>query len=387
MGTIKKGAFILTVALFTIGFFANAFLTQVCIGECDGKYKGIRPTEEELKKILEDHEKWVKTVYEPAKEANPLVLPHEVVPQDGRANLCEADLKGADLGKANLLGANLRHANLSGVNLWRANLSMADLTLANLSGADLKHANLSGSNLWRANFSGMDLRVANLDSVMFELKPGALPLIPDIALAENLSLMQYKDSPHSLVELRDAFKKAGLRQQEREITYAIEHTRRQLRWKEGILGKMESTFKLILFELTSDYGMSPGRPLGILLVFVIIFSLPYGIALKAKGRTGIWQDWQKDRVLKGEGQEGPVRLSPGGLLRRIRLAFYFSLLSAFHVGWRELNVGQWIIRLQPHEYTLRGTGWTRTISGIQSLISVYLVALSVLTYFGRPFEL
>ena len=67
-------------------------------------------------------------------------------------------------------------------------------------------------------------------------------------------------------------------------------------------------------------------------------------------------------------------------------SLYFSVLSAFHLGWRELNVGTWISRMQPREYTLRATGWVRTVSGIQSLLSVYLLALWVLTYFGRPFE-
>ena len=69
-----------------------------------------------------------------------------------------------------------------------------------------------------------------------------------------------------------------------------------------------------------------------------------------------------------------------------RTSLYFSLLSAFHLGWRELNVGAWIARVQPREYTMRATGWVRTVSGIQSLLSVYLLALWVLTYFGRPFE-
>jgi hypothetical protein len=42
--------------------------------------------------------------------------------------------------------------------------------------------------------------------------------------------------------------------------------------------------------------------------------------------------------------------------------------------------------MQTREYTLRATGWIRTVAGIQSLLSVYLLALWVLTYFGRPFE-
>ena len=66
-------------------------------------------------------------------------------------------------------------------------------------------------------------------------------------------------------------------------------------------------------------------------------------------------------------------------------AVYFSVLSAFHIGWRELNVGNWISRLQFRTYSLQATGWVRTVSGLQSLISVYLLAMWALTYFGRPF--
>jgi hypothetical protein len=74
------------------------------------------------------------------------------------------------------------------------------------------------------------------------------------------------------------------------------------------------------------------------------------------------------------------------LCRALGLGLLFSLVSAFQIGWRELNVGNWITRLQPREYTLRATGWVRVVSGAQSLLSVYLLALWALSYFGRPFE-
>ena len=77
---------------------------------------------------------------------------------------------------------------------------------------------------------------------------------------------------------------------------------------------------------------------------------------------------------------------PRGLLAAIGWGFYFSMLSPFHIGWRDLSVGTWISRVQPTEFALRGRGWVRVVSGAQSLISVYLVAMWVLTYFGRPFQ-
>jgi hypothetical protein len=179
--------------------------------------------------------------------------------------------------------------------------------------------------------------------------------------------------------------------------------------------------------------MSPGRPLLILLFGLIpCFAVIYICALGSRGRGALWAIWAADRVEKEVGDSEPVRLtteapfphhtlpdeadtepaSCNALCTRqvtgscelcnvlaerrrfclyftpkvILAALYFSVLSAFSIGWRELNVGNWISRIQSYEYNLRATGWVRTVSGLQSLLSVYLLALWALTYFGRPFE-
>ena len=85
------------------------------------------------------------------------------------------------------------------------------------------------------------------------------------------------------------------------------------------------------------------------------------------------------------GGDLPERVTVRGV-KALSIGFYFSILSAFHIGWRELNVGNWIARIQSREYTLQATGWVRTVSGMQSLISMYLLAMWALTFFGRPFE-
>lgn len=64
----------------------------------------------------------------------------------------------------------------------------------------------------------------------------------------------------------------------------------------------------------------------------------------------------------------------------------FSLLSAFHIGFREFNVGTWLARLQAREYALNPLGWVRVVSGAQSLLSVYLLAIRALTDSGRPVQ-
>ena len=105
-------------------------------------------TQEELDKIIEQHQHWLKEDCEGWEGM--------------MANLRWANLRWADLSDANLSGANLRWANLRWANLSGADLSGANLRWANLSGADLSGADLSGANLSWANLSGADLSGANL---------------------------------------------------------------------------------------------------------------------------------------------------------------------------------------------------------------------------------
>ncbi|ELL2328014.1 pentapeptide repeat-containing protein [Salmonella enterica] len=100
----------------------------------------------DLSKILEEHKVWITSMRE----------------SGSRANLCDANLCGADLRGANLCDANLRGADLRGANLCDANLCGANLCDANLCGANLCGANLCGANLCDANLCDTNLCDANL---------------------------------------------------------------------------------------------------------------------------------------------------------------------------------------------------------------------------------
>ena len=109
-------------------------------------------TQEELDKIVEQHQHWLKEDCEGWK--------------DMRANLAgayltRANLAGADLTDADLTLDNLAGANLAGANLTRAYLTRAYLTRANLAGAYLTRANLAGAYLTRANLAGANLAGAD----------------------------------------------------------------------------------------------------------------------------------------------------------------------------------------------------------------------------------
>ena len=106
-------------------------------------------TQEELNKIVEQHQHWIKEDCEGW--------------EDMRANLEGAYLEGANLEGANLYCANLEGANLYGANLYGANLYGANLEGANLYGANLEGASLYGANLYGANLEGASLYGANLE--------------------------------------------------------------------------------------------------------------------------------------------------------------------------------------------------------------------------------
>ncbi|CAI0820615.1 pentapeptide repeat-containing protein [Serratia entomophila] len=110
----------------------------------------------ELKEILSLHKVWVTSLRE----------------SGSRANLCDANLRGAnlcdaDLCDANLRGANLCDADLRDANLRGANLRDASLRGANLCDANLRDANLCGADLRGANLRGANLRDANLPDHTF----------------------------------------------------------------------------------------------------------------------------------------------------------------------------------------------------------------------------
>ena len=106
-------------------------------------------TNEELKKILENHRHWLNEDIGGWEEL--------------RADLEGANFRGADLRDANLRDANLRYANFRGADLRDANLELANLRYANLRDAKLRRANLRDANLEGADLRDANLRKANLE--------------------------------------------------------------------------------------------------------------------------------------------------------------------------------------------------------------------------------
>ena len=403
--------------------------------------RGWRPTEEELHRILSRHREWTKDWGELADRT--LMLESAARNPGARANLCNANLaycnfenailagaqmNGAILMSAKLNGASLRVAELNGVMLVSAKLNDANLVGAQLNGANLSSTELNntvlgaaelndallyGSHLNNADLHGAQFkkarlqdvsvtgaRLANADLTGATYSPtSAGPPDPFVAGIKGLATVTFPPGQEiGLVQLRDLLQRAGLRELEREATFAIEHGRTRhaiAGWAENPGDAVEGIFRMIAFDWTTGYGMYPGYALKIIglawALLIPVYFWPIRFTPKRLTTGGIFQVSPSDRI---EAHGGGVSLSKSanvsrlqsGTLAALGRAAYFSLLSAFHIGWHDLNVGTWIARIQPQEYTLRATGWVRVVSGIQSLLSVYLLAMWALTYFGRPFQ-
>ena len=334
------------------------------------------------------------------------------------AKLQGANLEGAKLGGANLASANLSKAsleaaaligaNLGGAKLGEANLKDSDLIGADLTGAYLNEANLVGAKLSKTNFENATLGGTNLDKAHLDFVnltratygPIGKPhdYVEGIKGLDTVSVPRgYEDSElriSGLLQLRKLLQEAGLRDREREATYAIERSQTHhalATWAENPLVACLAALRLIFVEWPTGYGLYPFGAFLILLGFIVIFALIYITALATNTGT-ICRIWPAGRLQWKLGGPELVKdphveeLIPWGPLGTLGHALQFSLLSAFHIGFRELNVGNWIARLQSREYVLQAVGWVRVVAGVQSLLSVYLLAIWALTYFGRPFQ-
>lgn len=315
---------------------------------------GVERTRAELDEILAEHGKYVASEFKEGK----------------RADLSRADLQGATLGFAELQGANLRFAKLQG----------ADLSLTELQGANLNYADLQGAKLGLANLQG---------AVMNDVR--GLPDITGLAFAKGLSTIVFRpeDIP-TFVTWKKALQEAGYTRASKELVAAIRRN------------NLPELWETILFDWTCEFGANPLRPLTVLLWLWLAGTTAYLLGLARRSGSGLYLlatgekipagnrrnrvrrlRWQMPR--RGTGWKFPFRFAKYAG-RALGTAALFSLMSAFNIGFREVNLGRWIRLMQPREFDIKARGWLRVVSGLQSLTSVYLLALAILSHFGTPFD-
>jgi len=296
-------------------------------------------------------------------------------------NLQNAILRNIDLSEATLTKAKLRGAKFLKVCLKGAKLNESDLT-----GATFENVDLSDAELKKTDLTGAEFINADLTNVVYEPKAGGQPDIQSISQALNLQCMTYTEDRSGLVSLRDGFKKMGFRKQEQDITYALKRRDTKQLIEEGRF--FEGIAWRILVEWTCEYGRKPGLPLFLMFSVIGICYMFYFVVILFGGKGTVWKVLPQEQRLPDEKtfRPLPVEFTHCTILEVIWYPLYLSLLSTFRIGWRDLNMGTWLSRSLPFEYTLMLRGWVKIIAGFQSVVCVYLLALSILTYFGRPFE-
>jgi uncharacterized protein YjbI with pentapeptide repeats len=342
-------------------------------------------------------------------------------------NLSGADLSGANLGGAQLIGVELKNAKLRGAFLSHAFVYQGHVFAADLSGADLTSASLWGSDL-----NGSDLTDAKLDDSNFHgtevcrlnFEPKTIPSdIPSLASARGLELLTATDSTSALVALRGRLRDQGFRDQERRLTFAIKEHEAVEYWRQCISGSVSGcfdfTFNDLLFGRTCLYGLEPERALrllvavwffcGILYWLLMrfpkiggLYLTPPGLILSRRLRhSRIRRLGPRELVLRthvtGGGTWSKVSayakaISFCGLRRRFKeewklllASLFFSTMSAFNIGFKGVAAGRWVRLLTTRDYDILARGWPRVIAGLQSVMGVGLLALWLLTFFGRPF--
>ncbi|PKK82634.1 MAG: hypothetical protein CVT49_12535 [candidate division Zixibacteria bacterium HGW-Zixibacteria-1] len=210
-----------------------------------------------------------------------------------------------------------------------------------------------------------------------------------LANAKSLKDLQFVGSNNTLITLKNFFRNNNYRQKEREITCAMER-------------RNQSTLKKVIFDLPFEYGSNLARPFQIVFAIYLFCAGIYFIMFHFAGVTGVlFKKMQIDPRTNREHESalriGLVEISNLGgflyfysfVLREIRLLMhgcFFSLISTFNLGFREIDFGRWLRLILPWKAEYQPFGFVKTISGLQSIISVLLMAFGLLFYYGRFFE-
>ena len=299
-----------------------------------------------------------------------------------RVHLSEGRMSRIDLNRVKLNNADLRKAVATGSSILSVDMTSAFLDQSDFSNSTFNKVNFSKTRIVKTNLSHAVIQRGIFNETIFEPTGADTLLILD---SSGLSTITFED-PRPVVLLRKSMKEAGLWNEERALTSALR------KFELRSASRTERFMQRWLFGgWLTDYGANPWRSIQFLIVLIVVgipfYALSVWRAGTEKGSAGIWAVWPDGSINKEE----PVRIGARFFFENYWLnllwaSFYFSLVSTFHIGWRDLNVGTWITRIQPREFSLRPIGWVRFVSGTQSLLSVYLLALWLLTYFGRPFE-
>lgn len=298
---------------------------------------------------------------------------------NSRAN---PDVGGADFSGATLNNSLFSRSDFSGSDFWSASFVFANISESSFKGTNFWSSDFRNAELRDVDFSEAYVSRARFDNALLNFKAGKIPDPESFRDAKGLtSLFAYGGAEASLKEIRDQLNSKKLLLPASEINFALNS-------EQSIKDNKDRYFPLyyevnwLMNGLTYAYGLKPERLIYSAALIAAFFSYIYYVAISYpinSRRDGIWITFPTAPNASSSRQPKTFRLSKANC-NPIRAAIWFSVLSAFRIGWGNLSVGDWISRVQPHSFTYQATGWPRAIAGIQSLITVYFLILLVSKY-------
>jgi uncharacterized protein YjbI with pentapeptide repeats len=361
------------------------------------------------------------------------------------ASLDHASFAQAQLESSHFWEASLQQAVLTGANLSLiGNGKDTDFTSAKLKGAQLHTADLTGAFIYDADLSDADLTSAKL-SYAFYL-PRTPPSSDSIARALGLQTLRWNQNPFDELETIDELEQgenkynptlpqrwliyiaaqnqlAGSNSKASETTLsflstmfggffkssgrgitAYENFYPLLNLRNSLKGAgyhdaevqtnlayqrhVQSSVQMLIFDWTCEYGAAPARPLFVAAVFWLLSIPIYWAGFRFSKSTNLVRVDAHD----GKEIETPLNVrnvSSSRFRQEMCLLKYvglFSVISIVNLGFDGFDFGRWVRMLFWNDYDLKARGWLRMVAGLQSLVGLGLLALSLLSFFGHPME-
>jgi hypothetical protein len=307
-----------------------------------------------------------------------------------------------------------------------------DFTDADFRGASLVSATFTNALFVRTKLIDTDMTDAvlygtDLSGAIFE--PSDLPTPKSFALAKNIEHVTYFNNPAPLNLMKKKLEEAGFGDEARKVTFALNETE-DARLIHSCMPPDDREIALIvrgvasprtanrqdciryfgrklLFEIPNLYGMNRARPFLWLGVVWATSCLIFWCFLQRDGKSGISIQLSREssdgeartrswRLLKRHRPTPRRRSGPGvnwgrlwfavnDQIRLLSAASFFSLTSITTLSFREWDLTRFLSLVLTRNYKLIGRGWVKRLAGAEALISLYLLAILVLSFFGLPF--
>jgi hypothetical protein len=210
------------------------------------------------------------------------------------------------------------------------------------------------------------------DYVYFE--PATLPDIECISTCIGLDNLRYLRNPSALIQLKKEMLDKGFNEAAKKIEASL---KRSEYLKSN---RFTTALNYLLFDLTYAYGSDKGRPLLIYLYSILFFALIYwNLNGKFKDSTILIIKKQPPREYKRRIYFVNTNMKIKKYIlteaQYLSNSLIFSFSKSLRLGFGIFDFSKWIQMMQVREYTFNETNYLRPITGVQSLISLFLIFL------------